>query len=78
MTTLTLTLDDEAAAAAQRIAEQTHTTVESLCGEYLKTLAAKTQADRDRAADELMETIRRLSRPMGGKGWTNRDELYDR
>lgn len=30
------------------------------------------------AAEELMRTLRELSRPMGGKPWKNRDELYER
>ncbi len=30
------------------------------------------------AAEELMRLMRELSRPMGGKPWKNRDELYER
>jgi|GEM_PF-4234418 len=35
-------------------------------------------AARARATENLLRTIRQLSRPMGGKPWTNRDELYER
>lgn len=35
-------------------------------------------AARARATENLLRTIRALSRPMGGKAWTNRDELYER
>ena len=35
-------------------------------------------AARARATDNLLHTIETLSRPMGGKLWTNRDELYER
>ena len=30
------------------------------------------------ATERLMQTLRELSRPMGGKPWTNRDELHER
>jgi len=30
------------------------------------------------ATERLMRTLRELSRPMGGKFWTSRDELHER
>ena len=36
------------------------------------------QSSRDSAADQLATTIRDLSRPLGGKPYSDRDELYDR
>jgi len=36
------------------------------------------QASRNRTADQLATTIRELSRPLGGKPYSDRDELYDR
>ena len=39
--------------------------------------AAQAKA-RSQAAERLMETLRELSRPMGGKSWSSRDELHER
>lgn len=78
MTTLTLTLDDQVFSAAQRVAEQRHTTVDVLVGDYVKTLVKDDKATRARAAEELMRTIDELSRDLSSARWTNRDELYDR
>jgi hypothetical protein len=33
---------------------------------------------RSEAAQQLTQTLRALSRPMGGKTWSNRDELHER
>lgn len=33
---------------------------------------------RREATGKLMTTLQELSRPMGGKQWTNRDELHER
>ena len=32
----------------------------------------------DEAASQLTRTFQTLSRPLGGKGYTTRDELYER
>jgi len=49
-------------------------------GEVVQRLAAfdEGKAARVEATEHLLRTIRELSRPMGGKPWTNRDELYER
>ncbi len=39
--------------------------------------AAQAKA-RSQAAERLMQTLRELSRPMGGKSWSSRDELHER
>ena len=41
-------------------------------------LKAEEAGARSKAAGNLMETLRQVSRPMGGKSWSNRDELHER
>jgi uncharacterized protein DUF6364 len=77
MTQLTLTLDESSVESAQRVAAERHTTLDHLVGEYFEHLASE-RSQRGRAVVELLEeSFRVVSRPLGGKLWTNRDELYD-
>jgi|GEM_PF-4355547 hypothetical protein len=78
METLTLVIANELAAHARRIAEQRHTTVNLLVTEFLSGLKTPEETSRREAAEHLVATIHELSRPMGGKSWSNRDELYER
>ncbi len=78
MTQLTLTLDESSVEIAQRVAAERNTTLDHLVGEYIEQLATE-QSQRGRAAVELLEeSFRVVSRPLGGKPWGSRDELYDR
>ena len=77
MTTINIRVDDQLAEQAQRIAADRKTTLDDLVGQYLKQLTAKTSAN-DAAADRLLQTFRDLSRPLGGKPYQQRDDLYDR
>ena len=45
------------------------------CWQGTEKTAPAARAER---TEHLLRTIRELSRPMGGKLWTNRDELYER
>jgi hypothetical protein len=40
--------------------------------------AAESKKSGPDATERLMRTLRELSRPMGGKSWTSRDELHER
>ena len=48
----------------------------------LEHLEARLQTEeavaRSKATEHLMETLQLLSRPMGGKPWSTRDELHER
>ena len=78
METLTLVIETELATRARHVAQQRHTTVDSLVTEFLSGLTDDETTSHQEAANRLMATIDELSRPMGGKSWSNRDELYDR
>lgn len=78
MTTISVTVDDQLAERAQQVAADRNTTLDDLVQQYLKQLASATLAASDVAADRLLRTFRDLSRPLGGKLYQQRDELYDR
>jgi len=78
MATLTLQVDLQTVDRARRAAEKQSTTLDALVGDYLAQLAKTDEQARAEAAEHLLRTLRELSRPMGGKPWTDRDELYDR
>ena len=77
-----LSIDDEIARKAQKIAAEKNTTLSAMVQDYLTSVAndetpALDAAARKEAADKLRETINRIKRPMGPRNWT-RDDLYDR
>ncbi len=78
MTTLTLSIDEHAANTAQRIARQRQTTVDAIVQELLDQLGREEFDERHRAVEELERSFHTVSRPLGGKLWKHRDELYDR
>ena len=78
METLTLIIETQLATRARQVAEQRHTTVDSLVSEFLSGLTSGDETPGHEAAQRLVTTIDELSRPMGGKSWSNRDELHNR
>ena len=78
MTTLTLHLDSDLAERARLVAEQRQTTLDELVQAFLERLALEGETPRRQAAERLVKTLHALSRPLGGKPWRNRDELYER
>ena len=77
MVEVTLQLDEGLAERAKRIAARRHTTVDAIVTQCLAQLPDD-GVGRGTATDQLMEILRQLSRPMGGKPWKGRDELYER
>ena len=82
MTTLTLTLDDQAARKARQAARRRQATLEDLVRQFVEKLG-RSESDANATPGEAaalhMEALfRQLSRPLGGKGYTTRDELYER
>jgi hypothetical protein len=83
MTTLTLTLDDAAAAKARQAARRRQSSLEDLLQRFVVKLGDEATAEaasgqRESAAQKLIASFRELSRPLGGKGYASRDELYER
>ena len=78
MTTLTLSIDEQSARTAQRIAQQRQTTVDVIVQELLDQLGREDFDVRHRSVEELERSFHEVSRPLGGKLWKQRDELYDR
>jgi len=84
MKTLTVTLKDEGAfLRAAQIAKQQNTSVEELISGILVSLtddsaANGVAANRSHALSDLQSSFKTLSRPLGGKGYSSRDELYER
>jgi hypothetical protein len=78
MTQLTVTIDDSAAEKVQRVAQQRQVTVDCLVQELIQNLDGEQREARRQASEALDESFRLVSTPMGGKPWSDRDELYDR
>lgn len=83
MTSFTVTLKDESTLKkAARIAELKNTSVDDLIAGFLVSLSADEAGaasdDRSCLVDELQGSFKTLSRPLGGKGYVSRDELYER
>jgi hypothetical protein len=49
----------------------------ALLGHVEARLRVAEAGARGLATERLMQTLRELSRPMGGKSWSNRDELHE-
>ncbi len=82
MTTLTLTLDDHDAQKAQQAARRRQATLEDLVRQFVEKLG-RTESDPkvapgEAAAQHMEALFRQMSRPLGGKGYVTRDELYER
>ena len=78
MTKLTLTIDDAAAEKARSVARRRQMTLDCLVQELIEGLDTEDQEAGRRACEALDESFRLVSAPLGGKPWTERDELYDR
>jgi len=85
MTLLTIQLpNDGLLEKAVRVAREQKTSVDAMISGFLVSLTDTSAAEetaqqrRDKLAADIQETFRTLSRPMGGKGYVNRDELYER
>lgn len=82
MTSLTLTLNDHDARKAQQAARRRQATLEDLVLQFVERLGrseSDPKAAHGEAAAQHMEALfRQMSRPLGGKGYVTRDELYER
>jgi hypothetical protein len=50
----------------------------ALLGHVEERLKLAESGARGKGAGHLMQTLRELARPMGGKSWNSRDELHER
>jgi len=50
----------------------------TLLGHVEERLKVAELGVRTKATAHLMQTLKELSRPMGGKSWSTRDELHER
>ncbi len=78
MVPLTLQVEEKLAERAKRVAERQNITVDTMVGQYFAQLPDDSLEGTTFATEQLIATLRQLSRPMGGKPWKNRDELYER
>jgi hypothetical protein len=85
MTSLTIQLqDDSLLEKAARVARAQKTSVDAMIGGFNASLTDTSTSEesevarRQKRVEELEQTFRDYSRPWGGKGYTNRDELYER
>ena len=73
MSNITLSVDEEVIRKVKKIALDRNTTLTAMVRDYLNALAARDEMARRRAAAELEESFRRLSRRMGPHAWTRQD-----
>ena len=78
MTTLTIQISDRTAQTARQVALQQQTTVDAIVQQLLDRLTSDEFANRQNAVENLEQSFRQVSRPLGGKQWNQRDELYER
>jgi len=78
MTKLALTIDDSAAEKARLVAARRKITVDCLVQSLIEGLSVEDEEDSRRACEALENSFRLVSKPLGGKPWKDRDELYDR
>ena len=83
MTTLVVTVDDAAASKARQVAQRRQTSLENMLSGFVVSLSKddsdpEVTGEREAAAENLSGTFQALSRPLGGKGYVTRDELYER
>lgn len=78
MVALSLQVDEKLAERAKRAAERQNITLDAMVEQYFAQLPDEVSGGTIAESQQLIETLRRLSRPMGGKPWKNRDELYER
>ena len=78
MTTITVTINDSAAETIRQIARQRSVSVDDLFEQLITELDKDRQDAGRRACQALDDSFRAVSKPLGGKPWTTRDELYDR
>ena len=78
MTTLTVQINDQAARTARQVAVRRQTTVDAIVQELLDRLSDEESASRQNAVEALEQSFQKVSRPLGGKLWKQRDELYER
>lgn len=78
MTELTLSLDEQTVARAERVANRRNANLNALVRRYVEQLAAEDEESRPSAVAALERTIHELRRPMGGVDWSSREELHER
>jgi len=77
MANLTLAIDAQLLKDARTVAFERETTLTELIREYLRGLSKGLAVRRRLQARELMKSIERNSRHLGGITWT-REELHER
>lgn len=77
MCQITLELDDEIIADAERVASQASTTLVDLIRQFVITIAHQTPSNGATSIDALEESFANLSRDMEQRSWT-RESLYER
>ena len=78
MSTVTLQIDSQIAERGEAIARHRDISLSSLVEALLDQLAHSETETRAQQAEHLIVTLRQLSRPMGGKPWTDRNQLHER
>jgi hypothetical protein len=77
MPNITLNVDQDVVRKVRKIAVDRHTTLTAMVREFLESVAAMDDAERQRAAERLRQSFGRLSRNMGERHW-RREDLYER
>ena len=77
MPNITLSVDEETIKKVRRVALESDTTLTAMVREFLRSVAARGEPERQRRVARLRRSFERLGRDMGERRWT-RDQLYER
>ena len=77
MPNITLSVQDDVIKKVRKIAVDRNTTLTSMVREFLCSVAARDQQERENIAHGLSMTFKAYSKDMGERHWT-REELHER
>jgi hypothetical protein len=77
MPNITLSVEEDVIKKVRKIAVERNTTLTAMVRDFLKSVAGRDEAERQRAIEKLERSFREMSRDMGERTWT-REELHER
>lgn len=77
MPNITLSVDEDVVKKVRKIAVDKNTTLTAMVRDFLTSVAARSDQDKQDAVRKLQRSFEELSRDMGHRRWS-REELHER